>query len=158
MVLLLASPALLEWHSFGTLSFQMVLLLPVVEEDRQLGFGTLSFQMVLLLHYGCNDAAGCFGTLSFQMVLLPKLYSWITTSSFGTLSFQMVLLPCLSPLCCVPVLEPCHSRWFYYTVNFERRSPLRRAGGCGVVYVCFTGRPTLPSAPSFSKWIQSSPT
>ncbi len=78
--------------SFGTMSFQMVLL-PVC---RPLwgcgGFGTMSFQMVLLLNRRQQPCARRFGTMSFQMVLLRSDCTILYASSFGTMSFQMVLL------------------------------------------------------------------
>ena len=65
-----------------------------------------------------------FGTLSFQMVLLPLIDDVPIELRFGTLSFQMVLLhtPSASAMSCV--LEPCHSRWFYYIL------------GCAVQFLC----------------------
>ena len=57
-------------YSFGTMSFQMVLLPNLEEATPFRRFGTMSFQMVLLLlNQACAVAVG-FGTMSFQMVLL----------------------------------------------------------------------------------------
>ena len=52
--------------------------------------------------------------MSFQMVLLHEYYITRGNIGFGTLSFQMVLLPMRTLDPKTTVLEPCHSRWFYY--------------------------------------------
>ena len=55
---------------FGTMSFQMVLLLTMCASKTAAGFGTMSFQMVLLLDGARKRVDDSFGTMSFQMVLL----------------------------------------------------------------------------------------
>ena len=100
--------------SFGTMSFQMVLLPERRRRREERRFGTMSFQMVLLLERSFDMAKASFGTMSFQMVLLLRTCSTPWSGCFGTMSFQMVLLHLSTLRQTVLVLELCHSRWFYY--------------------------------------------
>ena len=99
---------------FGTMSFQMVLLLSRSPSAVFRCFGTMSFQMVLLRPRAAKGAGRRFGTMSFQMVLLQFCRRSRCQFRFGTMSFQMVLLHDGTPTWAPFVLELCHSRWFYY--------------------------------------------
>ena len=100
--------------SFGTMSFQMVLLLLTRQRVTPPSFGTMSFQMVLLPALPRHRKCWSFGTMSFQMVLLQNWKRVLPPACFGTMSFQMVLLPQVPADIQARVLELCHSRWFYY--------------------------------------------
>ena len=71
----------------------MVLLLWIATITDAASFGTMSFQMVLLHYRGVDETTTGFGTMSFQMVLLHAWQGLATSPGFGTMSFQMVLLP-----------------------------------------------------------------
>ena len=140
MVLLLNGKGIFLICCFGTMSFQMVLLLPVLVKRRWLCFGTMSFQMVLLLRICSHCRNTSFGTMSFQMVLLPFRHFSCAPSRFGTMSFQMVLLLPTSGYVCSSVLELCHSRWFYYLpVDFHLLR--RRFGTMSFQMVLLLARP-----------------
>ena len=92
MVLLLVDRAARHDAGFGTMSFQMVLLLDRSGASLYVGFGTMSFQMVLLHLDVMLGGFKRFGTMSFQMVLLLTSFCPRNLRGFGTMSFQMVLL------------------------------------------------------------------
>ena len=143
MVLLLAWKKSSWRKCFGTMSFQMVLLLA----RRQAMFAGMFWNYVIpdgsttlkLRHlkiapfwnYVIPDGSTTrrhnavspegFGTMSFQMVLLHIAAVLLCADGFGTMSFQMVLLPQVPADIQARVLELCHSRWFYYAEFLRAR-------------------------------------
>ena len=97
------------------MSFQMVLLRHDVQDVRIACFGTMSFQMVLLLLCG-------FLSRRLVLELCHSRWFYYCKSSLCTVDIVLELCHSRWFYYCQsmqrlpnPVLELCHSRWFYYT-------------------------------------------